>query len=280
MKEWLGLGRAGRSMVLGGLLMAGLAVSAAAQEVAQETKETYMQRAKAQVEANLRLTPNTQRARNVILFVGDGMGVTTVTATRILAGQQQGMKGEENVLSFEHFPYLAHSKTYQNNQQVPDSAPTMTSLVTGSKANDGMLSIAPNVLSSNDWWAARKPENQLRTILEEAESRGLWTGVVSTARLTHATPAACYANTPNRDWECDAELTPDAAAAGFPDIARQLLDFQVKPATMNGKASPGLEVALGGGRTKFLRFDETDPEEPEVRGERRDRSLAGSDTRR
>jgi alkaline phosphatase len=260
---------------LGTALALGLAGALAAQEPAgtKETKETYMQRAKAQVEANLRLTPNTRRARNVILFVGDGMGVTTVTAARILDGQMQGMKGEENALSFELFPYLAHSKTYQNNQQVPDSAPTMTALITGSKANDGMLSIAPNVYSNEDWEAALKPENRLRTLLEEAEERGMWTGVVSTATVTHATPGACYAHTPNRGWESEAELSPAAAAGGFPDIARQLLDFRVAPVTMNGKKSPGLEVALGGGRSKFLRFDEIDPEEPEAFGEQRTRRL-------
>ena len=264
-----------QTVSLGGILVLGLAGALAAQPPAetQETKETYIQRAKAQVEANLRLTPNTKKARNVILFVGDGMGVTTVTAARILDGQMQGMKGEENALSFELFPYLAHSKTYQNNQQVPDSAPTMTALITGSKANDGMLSIAPSVLSNDDWQAALKPENRLTTLLEQAEERGMWTGVVSTATVTHATPGACYAHTPNRGWEGDADLTADAAANDFPDIARQLLDFKIKPATMNGKTSQGLEVALGGGRTRFLRFDETDPEEPELRGERRARSL-------
>lgn len=257
---------------LGAVLALCLAGTLAGQTPA-ETKETYVQRARAQVEANLRLTPNTQRARNVILFVGDGMGVTTITAARILEGQMRGLKGEENALSFELFPYLAHSKTYQNNQQVPDSAPTMTALITGSKANDGMLSIAPSVLSVDDWKAAQKPENRLETLLEQAEKHGMWTGVVSTARLTHATPAACYAHSPNRGWESDADLSPTAAAGGFPDIARQLLDFKAAPVTMNGKASPGLEVALGGGRTKFLRFDEVDPEDPEVHGDRRSRSL-------
>jgi alkaline phosphatase len=259
-----------RAVLLGAALGFGLVTGL----TAEETKETYMQRARAQVEANLRLTPNKRRARNVILFVGDGMGVTTVTAARILDGQMRGESGEENALSFELFPYLAHSKTYQHNQQVPDSAPTMTALITGSKANDGMLSIAPSVLASDDWKAALKPENRLRTLLEGAEERGLWTGVVSTATVTHATPGACYAHTPNRDWESDAQLPADAAAGGFPDIARQLVDFRIKPVRMNGKASPGLEVALGGGRAKFLRFDETDPEEPELRGERRERSLA------
>lgn len=262
-----------------GALAVGMIVSAAglaaqpapAPAKVGETKEAYMQRARAQVEANRRLKSNTRRARNVILFVGDGMGVTTITAARILDGQMRGVGGEENVLSFERFPYLAHSKTYQNNQQVPDSAPTMTALVTGSKANDGMLSIAPNVFSSNDWEAAMKPENRLATILEQAEKKGLWTGVVSTARLTHATPGACYAHTPNRDWESDADLSPEAAAGRFPDIASQLVDFKVAPTRMNGKASPGLELAMGGGRAKFLRADEADPEEGN--GERKARAL-------
>lgn len=263
-----------RVLSLGGVVALGLAGTLGAQAQAPgETKETYMQRARAQVEANQRLTPNTKKARNVILFVGDGMGVTTITAARILDGQIQGMKGEESSLSFELFPYLAHSKTYQNNQQVPDSAPTMTSLITGSKANDGMLSIAPNVLGSDDWEAALNPENRLRTLLEEAEEHGMWTGVVSTATVTHATPGACYAHTPNRGWESDAELSAGAAAGDFPDIARQLLDFKIAPVQMNGKTSPGLEVALGGGRAMFLRFDETDPEDPEIHGERRARTL-------
>lgn len=206
------------------------------------------------------------------------MGVTTITAARILDGQQRGMRGEENVLSWEKFPYLAHSKTYQANQQVPDSAPTMTAIVTGSKTNEGMLSIAPNVLGP-DFAAAARPENRLRTVLERAEERGMWTGVVSTARITHATPAACYAHTPARDAESDADLAgldPAAAAAGYPDIARQLVEFRVRPTTMNGKPSPGLEVALGGGREKFLRATDADPEYPDQRGERRDRDLAGA----
>ena len=243
-----------------------------------ETKETFFARGRADVERNARIQPDRRRARNVILFLGDGMGVSTITAARILDGQQKGMRGEENVLSWEKFPYLAHSKIYQANQQVPDSAPTMTSIVTGSKTNEGMLSIAPEVLGP-DFAAAARPENRLRTILEQAEERGMWTGVVSTARITHATPAACYAHTPARDAESDADLAaldPAAASAGYPDIARQLVEFRVRPTTMNGKPSPGLEVALGGGREKFLRTTDADPEYPGRTGERRDRDLAAA----
>ena len=49
-------------------------------------------------------------ARNVILFLGDGMGVSTVTAARIYKGQKDGHPGEETQLNFEKFPYAAFSK--------------------------------------------------------------------------------------------------------------------------------------------------------------------------
>jgi alkaline phosphatase len=262
------------------VLLAGLAESSSAQPPA-ETKETYGERARAQVQANQRLRPNTKKARNVILFVGDGMGVTTVTAARILAGQlvtpNQG--GEENLLSFEKFPYLAHSKTYQVNQQVSDSAPTMTSLITGYKARDGMLSVDPfKVVRNDDFAEAAKPGGRMETLLEKAESRGLWTGVVSTARVTHATPGACYAHTSHRDAESAADLArlvkeTGKPAGGLQDIAAQLLDFKVRPTTMNGKASQGLEVVLGGGRTKFMLTSQEDPEDKTKKGEQPERDL-------
>lgn len=251
----------------------------AAAQTPTETKETFFARGRADVEANARIKPNKRKAKNVILFLGDGMGVTTITAARILDGQMRGMKGEENKLSFEKFPHLAHSKTYQANQQTPDSAPTMTAIVTGSKTNDGMLSIAPNVMGP-DPVAAQKPENRLKTILEQAEEKGLWTGVVSTARITHATPAACYAHTPYRDWESDSNLSPQAVAVDYPDIARQLLELHIKDATMNGKPSRGLEVAMGGGRANFLTTADPDPEDQGQTGVRKSRNLVNEWTGR
>ncbi|HVG09007.1 MAG TPA: alkaline phosphatase [Thermoanaerobaculia bacterium] len=254
--------------------------SAAAPSSSVETKETFYARGRAEVDFNARIQPNKRKAKNVILFLGDGMGVTTITAARILDGQMKGMKfGEENDLSFEKFPHLAHSKTYQANQQTPDSAPTMTSIVTGSKANDGMLSVAPNVIGP-DPIAAAKPENRLTTILERAEEHGMWTGVISTARLTHATPAACYSHTPFRDWESDADLSPKAAEVDYPDIARQLLDFHVRDTTLNGKTSRGLEVAMGGGRSNFLTAADPDPEDQDAKGKRKSRNLVNEWTGR
>jgi alkaline phosphatase len=199
-----------------------------------------------------------RRAKNVILFVGDGMGISTVTAARIFAGQLRGESGEENVLSFETFPYVALSKTYSTNQQTSDSAPTMSAMVTGIKTGDRLISVNQHVIRGD---YRTIPGNLATTILEFAERNGMATGVVSTARLTHATPAACYAHTADRDWEADADLSAAARAADFPDIARQLIEFPY---------GGGLEVALGGGRGKFLPNTADDPEETGKKGERLD----------
>jgi alkaline phosphatase len=199
-----------------------------------------------------------ERARNVILFVGDGMGVSTLTAARILEGQKKGQPGEENKLSFEEFPYLSLVKTYSVNQQTSDSAPTMTAMVTGVKTKDGILSIDEDVVHSDQ---ATVAGNELKTLLEMAEEEGLATGVVSTARITHATPAACYAHSANRDWESDAELPAAAAALGGKDIARQLLESPF---------GNGPEVILGGGRSYFMPNTADDPEDVGTKGRRKD----------
>lgn len=181
-----------------------------------------------------------QRAKSVILFVGDGMGVSTVTAARIMDGQQQGISGEGHLLSFEKLPHLALAKTYTTDMQVPDSAGTMTAMVTGVKTRSRVLSLDESVVPRS-WPVA--PSSNLMTIVEMAETWGMSTGVVSTARLTHATPAACFAHSPHRNWEDDTQLTAEARAGGFPDIARQLIEFSF---------GNGLEVAIGGGRRHFL----------------------------
>ena len=84
-----------------------------------------------------------ERKNGVILFVGDGMGVSTVTAARIFDGQNKGLVGEENLLAFEHFPHLALVKTYNVDAQVSDSAGTMTARVTGHRARAGVLAWDP-----------------------------------------------------------------------------------------------------------------------------------------
>src|SRR5437868_4969085 len=207
------------------------------------------------------LAPRRGVAKNVILFLGDGMGVSTITASRIFEGQLRGESGEENRLSFEEFPYRALSKTYSTNQQTYDSAPTLSASMTRVKTNEGILSIDQRVVRGDYRTVAG---HETKTLLEYAEEAGKSTGVVSTARVTHATPAACYAHTSDRNWESDRDIRdrrPEAYDAKFPDIARQLLEF---------KYGDGLEVAFSGGRSKFLPSAAADPEYPAIHGERLD----------
>jgi alkaline phosphatase len=202
---------------------------------------------------------NHRKAKNVILFVGDGMGISTITASRILDGQMNGKPGEENSLFFETLPYLALSKTYSWDQQTSDSAPTMTAMVTGYKAREGMLSV-DHTTPRGECDASVIAARALPTILEQAAANGKDTGVVTTARVTHATPAATYAHTAVRDWEADSNLP---AGCGVKDIARQLIE-------VNPVVKRSLKVVLGGGRDYFRKVDQTDPEYPTKRGLRKD----------
>ncbi|MEM7217538.1 MAG: alkaline phosphatase [Pseudomonadota bacterium] len=200
-------------------------------------------------------------ARGIILFMGDGMGISTVTAARIYAGQSLGLPGEAHALSFENFPHVALVKTYNTDMQVPDSAGTMTAIATGKKTRAGMLSVGPQTPRGDCASALR---NELPTLLERLEAQGWQTGLISTARITHATPAALYSHSPDRDWEADSDLPDAARVAGCRDIARQLVEF----GDHNG--GDGVDVVLGGGRAMFYPQGAADAEAPEKSGDRTD----------
>jgi alkaline phosphatase len=203
-------------------------------------------------------------ARNLILFVGDGMSFATVAAARILEGQKRGESGESNLLYFERFPHTAFSKTYNTDRQTPDSAGTMTAMVTGVKTFAGALSVDQHA-RYGDCESAQGRE--LVTLLDIASLAGLATGVVTNTRITHATPAALYARTPHRRWESDAGMSKKALEAGCRDIARQLVEYDI---------GGGIDVVLGGGRREFMPDDSRDPEYPEQAGRRKDgRDLIG-----
>jgi len=140
---------------------------------------------------------NKKHAKNVILFIGDGMDPTTVAAARIFDGQSRGEDGEENLLSFEKLPHVAYSKTYTTDFQVPDSAGTASAMLTGVKTRSGVLSISEDAPRGD---CAAALASAVPTLAELAEKRGLATGVVSTARVTHATPGAVYAHSADRGW--------------------------------------------------------------------------------
>jgi alkaline phosphatase len=207
---------------------------------------------------SLVLASGASHAKNVIFFLGDGMGISTVTAARIFAGQSAGATGEEYDLAFDRFPHLALIKTYNTNAQVPDSAGTITAITTGEKTRIGVLGVNGSV-ERDDCAAALT--NTLPTLAELAEQKGMSTGIVSTARITHATPAGAYAHSPNRNWESSASTPDEAEALGCKDIALQLVEMS---------HGDGLDVILGGGRREFLPIEADDPEYPSRPGLRDD----------
>lgn len=192
------------------------------------------------------------RAKNVILFVGDGMGVSTVTASRIFEGQLRGESGEENSLSFDRFPYVGMSKTYNVDAQTPDSAGTMTAMMSGVKTDVGVIGVAEGIVRGD---CSTVAGNELVSALELAEIAGKSTGVISTARITHATPAATYAKSADRNWEDDGDMPQAAKDAGCEDIASQLVNFEPNLEARLGVDVDGIEVVMGGGRRSFLPKD-------------------------
>ena len=193
------------------------------------------------------------RAKNVILFVGDGMGISTLTASRILEGQLAGGSGEEHNLSFETFPYTALVKTYNVDAQTPDSAGTMTAMMSGIKTDVGVIGVDEDIQRGD---CSTVAGNELVTALELAEIRGLSTGVLSTARITHATPAATYAKSADRNWEDISDMPEAAITGGCKDIADQLINFEANlEARFLGVDVDGIEVVMGGGRRHFLPKD-------------------------
>ncbi|SFG51127.1 alkaline phosphatase [Palleronia marisminoris] len=189
---------------------------------------------------------NTNRALNVILFVADGNGVGTNYATRLFEGQQQGGLGDDHNLPQDEFPYSALVKTYSANGQTPDSAPTATAMNSGIKTKNDLINVTDNVAVGD---CAAGLENGVRTFAEIVSDMDKSVGVISTARITHATPAAVYARTADRDFEDDT-LIPEGCEQD--DIALQLYQ-QME----NGV----IDLAMGGGRRHFITTDTTDAED-------------------
>jgi len=166
------------------------------------------------------------------------MGVSTITAARIFDGQSQGKTGEENQLAFEDFQNLALVKTYNTNAQVPDSAGTATAILSGYKTNIGAINVKPNEDVTKMVLNSCVARRNTPTLLKRARKAGLSVGVISTARITHATPAAMYGHSVSRGWEKKSDIDPRAAKFGCKSLAHQLL-----------KNTP--DITLGGGTEKF-----------------------------
>ena len=221
--------------------------AAAAPMLAPAQPDAWWDNGRAALAGRMAVVNRPKRARNVVLMIGDGMGISTITAARIFDGQNPGngqprRSGEENSLAFERLPNLALVKTYKTNAQVPDSAGTASAMNTGVKTDIGVI----NYFAGQPADACRTPAKLPRTLAEIAKADGMAVGVVTNTRITHATPAAVYGHAFSRNWEGADRAYPSATATatGCPDLAKQLVDF-------GGAASKGIDVALGGGLARF-----------------------------
>ncbi|WP_433865888.1 alkaline phosphatase [Ralstonia wenshanensis] len=178
-------------------------------------------------------------AKNVIFFLGDGMGPTTVTATRIYK------VGEAGRLTMESLKRTARIKTYSNDAQTTDSAPSMSAYMTGVKMNNEVISMSADTKASDatgkgyvsgaDSTCPANNGTPAVTLLELAKAAGKSVGAVTTTRVTHATPAATYSHVCHRDGE------NTIAAQGTPGNT-----------LYNAALKDGLDVLLGGGRRHYL----------------------------
>ncbi|KAK2530983.1 intestinal-type alkaline phosphatase 1-like protein [Columba livia] len=215
---------------------------------AEETPDYWNEGARRRLESALALQPLAQRAKNIILFMGDGMGLSTVSAARIYKGQLAGGSGEESVLAMETFPHMALAKTYTIDRQVPDSAGTGTAYLCGVKANAKTLGLSGAAVYGK---CRTTFGNEVDSILHRARLAGKSVGIVTTTRVQHASPGAAYAHSASRSWYADTNMPKEALRDGCKDIAYQLVH------------NTDINVILGGGRMYMTPKKTPDPEYPE-----------------
>lgn len=173
-----------------------------------------------------------ERATNVIFFLGDGMGLNTLTAARIYA------VGEDGELTIDTLPESAFVKTFSKNAQVTDSAASMSAYMTGVKQDNGVISMSADTrsIAPGPGLASRCENGQPAvTLAELAKRHGMAAGVVTTTSVTDATPAAAYAHACHRKLETDIAAALVPGGAGF-----------------NPALGSGLDVVFGGGAQFFL----------------------------
>jgi alkaline phosphatase len=164
-----------------------------------------------------------QKVKNVIILLGDGMGAAHRTAARIMAkGYAQGRA--RGLLAMDTFPYTGMVMTASLNSIVTDSSPGMSNYVTGNKANNNMEGVFPD--DTKDAFDNPRVE-YLSEYLHRTQGKAL--GLVTTADVFDATPAANAVHTANRGY-----------GTGIVD---QYLD---------DRKLTGLSVLMGGGRKWFL----------------------------
>lgn len=195
-------------------LAACLLVAPLGSALAQQAQSQHLQTRIA--EPQVAQTQETGRAKNIILFLADAGGVSVINGASLLG------YGEPLRLRIQQWPHLGLSETSPVDNFVSDSANGMSSIMTGVKTRNGVIS------QSADAVRKEKDGAPTKTLLEYAEERGLLTGVISTQSIADATPAATYAHSNDRGkW---GEIFPQAFSPRFGD---------------------GVDVMFGAGRQKI-----------------------------
>ena len=119
-----------------------------------------------------------QKPKNVILLIGDGMGLSQITA---------GMYMNGNKLNLEKFPIVGLHKSYSSDNLITDSAAGATAFSAGIKTYNGAIAVDTDTMA-------------VKTILEQAEQNNMATGMVTTSTIVHATPASFIAHVGSRSW--------------------------------------------------------------------------------
>lgn len=157
-----------------------------------------------------------KKSKNLIVLIGDGMGPSQVTLSRLYAQKYENMDQlhMDDYLVGTNSTYAAPSFDGQSSGVVTDSAASGTAFATGNKTYNGAISVTNEEVA--------KP---VASVLEAAKAEGKGTGLISTARLTHATPAVYASHVRSRNNENA--------------IASQFLDKEV-------------DVLIGGGEYHFV----------------------------
>lgn len=188
----------------------------------EDTTEFWIDAAKAFVDRQALRNQNKNIAKNIILFMGDGMSMSTLAATRPYIG------GEEMSLSFEEFPSVGMAKTYCVDGQTADSSCAAAAVLNGAKANVGTVGVTAAV-RTNDCLANRNEDGHLRSIARWAMDAGKVAGLVTTSRVTSAVTAGLYGHSGSCHWENDVDVRsgqcdPDVTV----DLARQMIENEVR----------------------------------------------------
>lgn len=178
----------------------------------------------------------TKKAKNIILFIGDGMGPSTIAAARIYKNQRMINSTLPDInLSFDSFANVGLVKTHSVDDYVADSSSTATAILTGIKVRSKVVGVGPDVYFE-DCSSHVPVRDNLKSIGTMFYETNRSVGIVTTTRITHATPSALYAHVASRKWEYNVPIN-----CPIDDIALQLF-----------KNAEKFKVILGGGSDYFI----------------------------